>query len=131
MDVSSRLQAPVILSPERAPVFPSISHKTDPWYTVFDGCLLQVLKYVPAIRQDFGVPVFIGLKLRVVVLKVILLSYNTRVASNKITRSVLYCLCVWLYINNCCAVVLSRECYRKPLICSDSGCWFDFILKSV
>ena len=77
MDVSSRLQAPVVLPPERAPEFPRISPKTDPGFQytrVFDGYLLQVLKYVPAVRQEIGVPVFIGLKLCVVVLKVILLS---------------------------------------------------------
>ena len=43
MDVSSRLQAPVVLPPERAPEFPRISPKTDPGFQytrVFDGYLL-------------------------------------------------------------------------------------------
>jgi hypothetical protein len=53
MDVSILLQGPVVLSPTRAHAFPSISPKTDPCFQytrVFDGCLLQVLKYVPAVK---------------------------------------------------------------------------------
>ena len=38
-----------------------------------DGSLLLVFKYVPAVRQEIGVPVFIGFKLCVVILKAILL----------------------------------------------------------
>ena len=88
-----------------------------------------MLKYAPAVRQEIGVPVFIGLKLCVVVLKVILFSHNIRVASNKIIRSGLNYLSVWLYINSCVAVVLSTECYRKHLICSDSDCFFLFYIE--